>query len=94
MGNRAAARFLRDVRRGFSRDGAERALARVEALHQPKTITHIERCRWHSTEPSPHISVLRGCSECTKTPVLVCSHCSCPNDAWPCRTRRAIDGEG
>lgn len=31
-----------------------------------------------------------GCTECQYEEMYVCSHCQCPNDAWPCPTYQAI----
>jgi hypothetical protein len=33
---------------------------------------------------------IRDCPDCRYTEYYVCSHCTCPNDTWPCPTVEAI----
>ena len=60
------------------RDDAERALARVRALHKPKTY---KRKTWDGGTEE-----LTECEECIE-------YGSISNVSWPCDTIRAIEGE-
>ncbi len=72
------------------RDKLAAAVERVRTMHQPKTITRVKSCRQHKIG-RPDVQASLACEDCPKIPILVCTHCSCPNDSWPCPTITALD---
>lgn len=53
------------------------------------------RCEAH--DPAVHVimthrewAAVRDCPDCAHREAWVCSHCNCPDDQYPCKTRRII----
>lgn len=71
------------------------AVEAVSALHVPTEETAYTACTAHSYQNGlPRtvyaFDVMRDCLDCTKATHLVCKHCCCPNDSWPCPTYQAL----
>lgn len=84
-----------------SADDIPRLLAAVEALlklhqRQERPVLSWDRaCPAHRDKhgfADPRQREARDCPHCRFSEFYVCSHCSCPNDRWPCPTAQAIAG--
>ena len=73
------------------------AVERVLELHarQDKPVRSWDldlRCAAHDWTRNTirSFDAVRDCPDCRYTEYYACSHCRCPDDAWPCPTVRAI----
>ena len=73
------------------------AVGRVLELHrkQDKPVRSWDldlRCAAHDWTRNTirSFDAVRDCPDCRYTEYYACSHCRCPDDAWPCPTVRAI----
>ena len=76
------------------------AVERVLELHrkQDKPVRSWDldlRCAAHdwTKRVIRSFDAVRDCPDCRYTEYYACSHCRCPDDAWPCPTVRAITAE-
>jgi hypothetical protein len=86
--------------RAMAESGADvpRLLSAVEAvlaLHQPEGEVIYTSCAAHViTGPSGRdplrFDKMAECPDCQRRRIVVCGHCDCSHDEWPCPTVRAI----
>jgi hypothetical protein len=75
-----------------------RAVRAVREIHWPREITETTVCTAHASGSKWRRSATlaefraetRACPDCLEIRKVICDHCGCPNDEWPCPTSEAI----